>query len=162
MKITDEQGKTLLECAALEVNSLRCIAEDVTVYPQSRFARFEKSLGPRALKLLEQIGERLEKGAKEHGDFDPATKRDLRRETLEEQLDAIVYLAAAISEEPIEEPIERGQTWCERGTERNTPPGLVTVREVRWSGVSYQWLYLPLSGSASTKRFREVFRRVKP
>jgi hypothetical protein len=49
------------------------------------------SLGPRARTLFTEIGQRLVKGAREHGDFDPTEKRDWTQEALEEDLDACIY-----------------------------------------------------------------------
>lgn len=47
-------------------------------------------LGPRALEVLTAVAERLAKGAREHGDF-TNLERDWDRESLEEQLDDLVY-----------------------------------------------------------------------
>jgi hypothetical protein len=47
-------------------------------------------LGPRALTVLTAVAERLALGAREHGDF-PTLERDWERESLEEQLDDLVY-----------------------------------------------------------------------
>ena len=55
-----------------------------------------EQLGPRALALLQSIADRLVKGAKEHGDF--AAPKELRREALEEHLDAVVYLALELQQ----------------------------------------------------------------
>lgn len=62
------------------------------------------SLGPRARRLLIRIAERLQKGAREHGDFDPKIRRNWRAEASEELLDATVYLTLDLleaSEEPL-------------------------------------------------------------
>lgn len=51
-------------------------------------------LGPRALRVLLAVGERLAKGAREHGDF-PNLDRDWAQEALEEDLDSLVYRTVA-------------------------------------------------------------------
>ena len=48
-------------------------------------------------EIIELIKERLEKGQKEYGgDLDPEDGRDWEVETLEEILDGMIYLAAAL------------------------------------------------------------------
>jgi hypothetical protein len=56
------------------------------------------AIGPNARTLLLNLAQRLVKGAKEHGDFDPSTKRVWTREALEEDLDGIVYRALELQE----------------------------------------------------------------
>jgi hypothetical protein len=51
-------------------------------------------LGPRGLQVLVAVAERLRKGAREHGDF--AHWPQAKPETLEEMLDAVVYLVVGL------------------------------------------------------------------
>lgn len=53
-------------------------------------------IGPNAAELLASIAARLVKGHREHGDFSGVTALDLKREALDEHLDAVVYLAAEL------------------------------------------------------------------
>lgn len=99
-------------------------------------------LGPRARQLLIQIAQRLAIGAAEHGDFDPSRVRDLKRETLDELLDATVYLSCALQKQPTQALPQKaecddlgfgpdGMPWL--------PPAGTRVRVVaRWYGSNSQ------------------------
>lgn len=55
-----------------------------------------EKIGPRAASILSLIAARLAVGAEQYGDF--TKKRDWAKETVEEHLDAVVYLAVALQE----------------------------------------------------------------
>jgi hypothetical protein len=56
-------------------------------------------IGPKARELLVSIAGRLAKGHAEHGDFAAVEALDLRKETTEELLDAVVYLSVRLQQE---------------------------------------------------------------
>ncbi len=57
-------------------------------------ARSMQDIGPNASEMLQKIAERLSVGAKQYGDWNE--KKDWKRETIEEHLDATVYLTRAL------------------------------------------------------------------
>lgn len=71
-------------------------ADDVKAHTVARIDTAAKELGPRALGILASIAERLAMGAKQYGDFDDKP-RDWLAETVEEQLDSVVYLTMALT-----------------------------------------------------------------
>lgn len=72
-------------------------ADDVKAHTVARIDTAAKELGPRALGILASIAERLAMGAKTYGgDFDDKP-RDWLAETVEEQLDSVVYLTMALT-----------------------------------------------------------------
>lgn len=56
--------------------------------------QLHSQLGPRGRAVLKAVAERLVKGGKEHGDFPQWP--NAKPETLEEMLDAVVYLVVGL------------------------------------------------------------------
>jgi hypothetical protein len=59
---------------------------------QTRLAILVRDMPERELQLLCAIAERVARGLKQYGPFQPDDKRDWVEETIEEHLDASVYL----------------------------------------------------------------------
>lgn len=75
-------------CARCHLSPCMCGIKAGHVFEISRVAH---GLGLNAQRVLLEVAKRLDKGAREHGDFDPAQRRNWAREEADEHLDAIVY-----------------------------------------------------------------------